>query len=203
MTYFEKLYGMRINYHKSDITSINLDEEIEDYAKIFCCKIGKFPFVYLGVPLQYEKHRKEDIQSVVDKIMKNISRWKGRLLSYGARLVLLKACLASILVYLMSIIKFPKWAIKAINTQMANFYYSDQEDRGGLGVLDLRNLNLCLLASWVQRYCHGENKVWNNVIHSKYHLVPNIFSSSPRNASPFWKGVIWAADAAKMGMDGE
>jgi hypothetical protein len=28
---------------------------------------------------------------------------------------------------------------------------------------------------------------------------PNIFSSNPRNASPFWKGVKWAADAAKMG----
>jgi hypothetical protein len=169
MTYFEKLSGMRINYHKSDLTPINLDEEeIQDYAKIFCCKIGNFPFVYLWVPLHYENLRREDIQQVVDSIMKRISGWKSRLLSYGARLVLLKACLASIPVYLMSIIKFPKWAIKAINIQMANFFWNDQEDnhkyhlsnfqslcqkkdRGGLGVPDLRNLNMCLLASWVQR----------------------------------------------------
>jgi hypothetical protein len=84
-----------------------------------CCKIRKFPFTYLGVPLHYEKLRREDIQPVMIKIMKMIAGWKGRLLSYGARLTLLKACLASILVYLMSIIKFPKWVIKAINTQMA------------------------------------------------------------------------------------
>jgi hypothetical protein len=38
-----------------------------------------------------------------------------------------------------------------------------------------------------------------NVIDSKYHLVPNIFSSNPRNASPFCKGVKWATDVAKMG----
>jgi hypothetical protein len=61
--------------------------------------------------------------------MKRISGWKGRLLSYGARLTLLKAGLASIPICLMSIIKFPKWAIKAINTQMANFFWDDQEDK--------------------------------------------------------------------------
>jgi hypothetical protein len=54
--------------------------------------------------------------------MKRISGWKGRLLSYGARLTLLKACLASIPIYLMSIIKFSKWAIEAINSQMARFF---------------------------------------------------------------------------------
>jgi hypothetical protein len=53
---------------------------------------------------------------MVDKIMKRITGWKGRLLSYGVRLTLLKACLASIPIYLMSIIKFPKWVIEAINS---------------------------------------------------------------------------------------
>jgi hypothetical protein len=36
--------------------------------------------------------------------------------------------LASIPVYLMSVIKFPKWVIEAINTQMA-FFWSDQENK--------------------------------------------------------------------------
>jgi hypothetical protein len=109
MIFFEKFSGMRINYSKSDLTPINIsEEETQEYAKKNCCKIEKFPFTYLGVPLRYEKLRKEDIQPVVDKIMKRVARWKGRVLSYGARLALLKACLASIPVYLMSIIKFLK-----------------------------------------------------------------------------------------------
>jgi hypothetical protein len=48
--------------------------------------------------------------------MKKIVGWKGRLLSYRAKLTLLKAGLISIPIYLMSFIKFFKWAIKAINS---------------------------------------------------------------------------------------
>jgi hypothetical protein len=123
MVCFEQISGIKINYHKSDLTPMGLEDvEIQEYAKIFCCKIGTFPFRYLGVPLHYENLRREDIQPIVDRILSRISSWKGRLLSYGARLILLKACLASIPIYLMSIIKFPKWAIKAVNSQMANLF---------------------------------------------------------------------------------
>jgi hypothetical protein len=123
MACFEKLCGMKINYSKSDMTTINLDEdESANYAKIFYCKLGNFPFKYLGVPLHHEKLRRENMQPIDDKVIKRISGWKGRLLSYGARITLLKACLASIPIYMMSVIKFPKWAMKAINSQMANFF---------------------------------------------------------------------------------
>jgi hypothetical protein len=60
--------------------------------------------------------------------MKRILGWRGRLLSYSARLTLLKACLASVPIYLMYVIKFPKWDIKAINFQMFNLFWNDQED---------------------------------------------------------------------------
>jgi hypothetical protein len=60
MIYFEKLLGMIINYHKSDLVPINLEEEeTHAYAKSFCCKIGKFPFTYLGIPLHHERLRRE------------------------------------------------------------------------------------------------------------------------------------------------
>jgi hypothetical protein len=129
MVCFEKLSGVRINYHKSNLTPINLEEDdCNEYAQIFCCKLGSFPFKYLGVPLHHDKLRREDIQPIVDKITKRISGWKEKLLSYGARLTLLRACLSSIPIYLMSVIKFPKWAIEAIISHMANFFWNDQED---------------------------------------------------------------------------
>jgi hypothetical protein len=127
MICFEKVSGMKINYSKSDMVSVNLEEgESPMYARIFCCKIGPFPFKCLGVSLHHEKLRREDIQPVVDIIINRIPGWQGRLLSYGARLPLLKACLASIPIYLMSIIRFPKWAIEAINSHMAKFFWDDQ-----------------------------------------------------------------------------
>jgi hypothetical protein len=111
---FEKISHIKINDYKSDLTLVNLEEEnIQTYAKIFCCKIGTFPFKYLGVPLQYDMLRTEDIQPVVNKIINRIPGWIAKLLSYGARITLLKAYVASILIYLMYVIKFPKWFIEA------------------------------------------------------------------------------------------
>jgi hypothetical protein len=45
---------------------------------------------------------------------------RGRLLAYSSRLELIKSCLASVPVYLLSFIKFPKWDIKSIESQMSN-----------------------------------------------------------------------------------
>jgi hypothetical protein len=92
------------------------------YARIFCCKLGSFPFKYLEVSLHHEKLRREDIQSVVDKVINRIHSWVGRLMSYGAKLELIRACLASIPIYPMSIVRFPKWAIELINSHMSNFF---------------------------------------------------------------------------------
>jgi hypothetical protein len=170
MTFFEHLSGLKINYHKNDLIAINLDEHEEvQFSKKNCYKMGDFLFKYLGVPLYHEKLKMEDIQSVVDKTINRIPGWKGKLLSYGARLTLLKACLASIPIYLMLVIKFLKLAVKIINSHMTKFFWNDQEEKhkyhlsnwkslyqkkeyGGLGIPDLRELNLCLLASWVQRF---------------------------------------------------
>ena len=75
----------------------------------------------------------------------------------------------------MSLIKFPKWAINAISSQMAHFFWGDLGDvhkyhlahwglvtrrkiYGGLGVPNLRYFNLALLASWGKRYFDGTTK---------------------------------------------
>jgi hypothetical protein len=53
----------------------------------------------------------------------------GKILSYGARLALLKAYIASIPIYLLLVIKFPKWAIEAINSHMANVFWDVSEHK--------------------------------------------------------------------------
>jgi hypothetical protein len=121
--------GMRINFDKNDLLTIGIDEKrVNEYFKIFCCKKSEFPVKYLGVPLHFTNLRQEDIQPIIDKIIKRIAGWKGRLLSCASRLILLKTCLASVPIYLMSIIKFPKWAITMINSQMSHFLWNNNED---------------------------------------------------------------------------
>jgi hypothetical protein len=67
MVCFEQLSGIRINYHKSVMTPINLDEEeTHQMAKILCCKMESFPFKYLGVPLHHEKWWTRSLIELVD-----------------------------------------------------------------------------------------------------------------------------------------
>jgi hypothetical protein len=183
---------------------------------IYLCHVGDFPIKYLGIPLHFQKLKREDLQPLIDKIIKRIASWRGQLLTQAGRLVLIKTCIASIPVYLLSFFKFPKWAIKLINSHMVHCFWDSYEGHkkmhlanwhlicmkkkhGGLGVPDIKDLNLCLLGSWVKRYILDENKIWTKVVHNKYCGRRNIFWSDRNHASPFWKGIIYAAQALKFG----
>jgi hypothetical protein len=69
------------------------------------------------------------MQPLIDKIIKRIAGWRGKLLTQAGRLILIKSCLACIPDYLMSFLKFPRWTIDLINTHMANYFWDDYEGR--------------------------------------------------------------------------
>ena len=215
---FEQVSGMKINYSKSELIPIGMDvKESTPFAEVLGCRMGSFPIKYLGIPLHYDKLRREDIQPLVDKIMKRMAGWRGKLLSYAGRILLIKTCLASIPVYLLSFFKFPKWALDLINTQMAHCLWSDFEgnrklhlanwalvcmkkDFGGLGIPNLKEVNFCLLASWLKRYTQDDGKIWKTIIDHKYKTDnPNIFTCAPPHPSRFWKGVMEVIRAIKFG----
>jgi hypothetical protein len=83
---------MRINYNKSEMIPLGLDEaETPMFANLLGCAVGNFPIKYLGIPLHYTKLRREDFQPNIDQILKRIAGWRGKFLSYAARLTLIKA----------------------------------------------------------------------------------------------------------------
>jgi hypothetical protein len=56
MSSFEQLMGLKINFNKSEATCFGkATERMDVYARIFTCKVGKFPFRYLGVPMHFKK----------------------------------------------------------------------------------------------------------------------------------------------------
>lgn len=94
---FEQISGMKINYNKSELIPINtMDDELLPFLDILGCSTWQFPIKYLGIPLHYDKLRREDIQSLIDKIMNRMTGWRGKLLSYRGRLILTQDYLASI-----------------------------------------------------------------------------------------------------------
>jgi hypothetical protein len=117
LTCFELMAGMIVDYHKSELVPINFEimEEVQQCASMFGCPVGVFPIKYLCILLHYHKLRREDLQPLIDKIIKRIARWRGKLLTHAGRLILIKTCLTSIPVYLLSFFKFLKWAIDLID----------------------------------------------------------------------------------------
>jgi hypothetical protein len=104
---FERVSGMKINFHKSEFVPLIIeDEKAHDKAHLLGCPVGAFPVKYLGVTLHFEKLGREDLQPLVDKLIKRAAGWRGKLLAYSSRLVLIKTCLASVPFYLMSFINF-------------------------------------------------------------------------------------------------
>ena len=91
-------------------------------------------------------------------------------------------------------IKFPRWAIDMIiNSQMGHFLWNNTEDRhryhlanwqlvaqkkdfGGLGIPDLRSLNLSLLCAWIFRYHLNSNAIWVRILDSNIELKILTFS---------------------------
>jgi hypothetical protein len=53
---FERLSGLKINFHKSEIFCFGeaLDA-IDQYTELFGCNSGDFPLKYLGIPVHYRK----------------------------------------------------------------------------------------------------------------------------------------------------
>jgi hypothetical protein len=67
LTYFEQVSGMRINYDKSELIPLCVEEdELDTYVNIIGCPVGTFPIKYLGITLHYNKLRREDIQPLRD-----------------------------------------------------------------------------------------------------------------------------------------
>jgi hypothetical protein len=54
LTTFEKLSGLKINFHKSEIFCFGQAKDHEmQYEQLFGCKRGSYPVRYLGNPMHY------------------------------------------------------------------------------------------------------------------------------------------------------
>ena len=58
---FEQLSGLKINFHKSEIFCFGQAKQHElVYSSLFGCKLGSYPFRYLGIPMHFRKLSNND-----------------------------------------------------------------------------------------------------------------------------------------------
>jgi hypothetical protein len=94
---FELLYGMKINFHKSEVIVMGCEiEEQSRVARLLNCKQGRFPFTYLGFTMSDHKLTMADMEPLVVAVAKKAAPWQGRFMSSAARLTLVKACLSNL-----------------------------------------------------------------------------------------------------------
>jgi hypothetical protein len=74
---FENLSGLKINYSKSEVISLNLiEQEGNTLSTRLGCKVWTLPIKYLGVPLHWKKLRNNDCDFLIQKIEKKLQNWK-------------------------------------------------------------------------------------------------------------------------------
>jgi hypothetical protein len=120
---FEKLSGLQINFHKSELFCFSdTKERIVEYVRLFGCKEGEFPFRYLGISMSPRRLFNKDWRIVEERFQKKLSSWKGKLLSSGGRLVLINSVLSSLPMFMMSFFRIPKGVLEKLDYYRSRFF---------------------------------------------------------------------------------
>ena len=51
LIFFEVITGLKVNVGKSEIVPVGEVGNLDALARILCCKVGRLPMSYLGMPL--------------------------------------------------------------------------------------------------------------------------------------------------------
>ncbi|CAN1266289.1 Putative ribonuclease H protein At1g65750 [Linum perenne] len=187
---FECITGLKINIHKSSMFAVGEVDDAALLAEAFGCELASLPTCYLGLPLGDRVPSCPSWAPIIDRVEKRLSNWKARLLSYGARLVLIKSVLACLPTYQLSLFKVPTRISNTLEKIQRRFLWEGTADQrrihwvdwssiktplesGGLGILDIKTFNEALLGKWFWRYAVERSAWWRSLIVAKYGAGPS------------------------------
>jgi len=125
------MFGLQVNFHKSLLVGVNIaDSWLNEVASLLHCKVGKVPFMYLGLSIGGDPWRLAFWEPVLNTIRSRLTRWHSRFLSYGGQLVLLKYVLSSLPVYALSFFKAPSGIISSIESIFKTFFWGGVRKTG-------------------------------------------------------------------------
>jgi hypothetical protein len=104
---FAESTGLKVNYSKSNMFPINMDEErLSHFTNTLNCQKGSFPFTYLGLKLGLTKPTLEHFMPMVVRVEK-ILCVIADFLDYGGKLLMVKSVLSSLPISYMSCLEIP------------------------------------------------------------------------------------------------
>jgi hypothetical protein len=94
--------GLKINFDKSEaiVTGFSKVEQCR-VAAALNCKLGSFPFRYLGLPMSDKRLTVADWFFLTEKVGHRVDPWQGLYLTLAGRLELANSCLSSLPMFAM------------------------------------------------------------------------------------------------------
>lgn len=157
------------------------------------------------------------LDEVVGKIRERIDGWKARLLSNGARLLLIKIVLSSIPIHILSILRGPKSVIVSLNRCFGNFFWGMKEGKpkkhwrawdllcklvqeGGVGIRSLADVQKALHMKFAWKIL-TENSLRSRFFKGKYVESNHISLVNLTKGTRFWrmaiKSIPWIIEHSK------
>lgn len=208
---FEAISGIKMNLDKTELYPINLTPaEARTMAAIFQCRLSKFPFRYLGVPLSDSPLTNTNWGFLIDKFRHKLQGWKGQSLLLGGRITLINSVLSAVPLYDLSLYKIPDKILFDIDKIRRQFLWQGTQSKrkyalmcwqelciakqfGGMGILDLHHMNCALLLKWWWRFKDPTySNLWKSI------LQANLQTTIP--PSPFWKEVQQLSHICQLGV---
>ncbi|KAG9444848.1 hypothetical protein H6P81_016188 [Aristolochia fimbriata] len=209
ITLFEFGSGQKVNWSKTKVFEFNIDHEVlQEFATMLGCSVGTLPSEYLGLPLFHSRVSKSLWCSVVEKIQKCLSIWKGKMLSKVGRLILIRACLSGIPMHYLSFMHCPPSVVKELERIYRTFLWKGAtedfkyhlvnwrkvclpKDKGGLGIHRIALVNKAFMLKWCWRINMDKSAIWYNLVTLNFRVEEITLGG---HHTLFWRD-IWLGSA--------
>ncbi|XP_058726723.1 uncharacterized protein LOC131598107 [Vicia villosa] len=216
---FELVSGLRINYHKSKLIGININPHFLGVATNFLnCRPEEKEFKFIGILIGSNPRRISSWKPLLDNVRRKLNSWKGRWLSFGGRITLIKSILSSLAIFTLSFYKAPKKVIAEINKMQSNFLWGGLEEKrklhwvkwndlclpvekGGLVFRRLDQFNKALLLKWYWRIFGASKNLWYRMLKARYEDVNLRLYCDNSSVKKDRKTSVWWADLISLGKD--
>lgn len=194
--------GLSMNLDKSDIYFGGIsDIEGMNLAGLMGIRIGKFPFRYLGIPIDAKRLGLADYSEIIEKMTAKIASWTARCLSYAGRLVLIKHVISTIGCYWMRTMLFPKEVLRRVTSICRAYLWSgksegkrnlvswkavcENKSSGGLGVKDLVAFNKALMMTHIWDISLKKDNLWIKWMNNYFFKDTQIWEMEERQHLPW------------------
>lgn len=178
------------------------------------CTQGSLPFKYLGLPVGANSGRTVTWEPLLEILNQRLNNWENKYISIGGRIVLLNSVLNSIPIFYLSFMKMPSKVWRKIVRIQREFLWGgvsggrsinwvswkevcQPKHKGGLGMRDVRVINLSLLAKWRWRLIQDGAELWRKVLREKYGgSIGDVVESGDRYMPSFTS--LWWKDLMKL-----